>query len=121
MITRVIIIGQGLFGDGLTRLLKDFPTVEIIGVVKTCTQARELIVQEAPDVLIVDHAQVSMDTSELNDILDSVDTLKVISLTLSENKMVIHNRQKLNDVTLSVLMQALQVQTPESASGESLE
>lgn len=108
MTTRILILGQGLFCDGLTRLLLDFPSVEIIGAVKNCAEARDVVVQEGPHVLIVDHVQVSMHANELNDLLESVDSLKVIFLTLSENKMVIHNRQHLADVTLPVLMQALQ-------------
>ena len=67
-----------------------------------------MVMQESPDVLIVDHAQVSMHISDLNELMESVDSLKVIFLTLAENKMVIHNRQQLADVTLPVLMQALQ-------------
>jgi hypothetical protein len=57
-----------------------------------------------------------MHITELNDLLESVDSLKVISLTLSENKMVIHNRQQLVDVTLPVLMKALQVPDSETES-----
>jgi len=121
MTTRVLIIGQGLFSEGLTRLLQDFPTVEIIGVFDTCASARELVTQGVPDALIIDHAQASMHVTELNDLLESVESLKVISLTLTENKMVIHNRQQLADVTLPVLMQALQVSDNRSATKGGLE
>jgi DNA-binding NarL/FixJ family response regulator len=109
MTTRILILGQGLFCDGLTRLLLDFPSVEIIGAVENCAEARDVVVHEGPEVLIVDHVQVSMHPSELNELMESVDSLKVIFLTLSENKMVVHNRQQLADVTLPVLMQALQI------------
>jgi len=112
MTTRVLFVGQGLFSDGLSRLLLDFPYVETVGAVETCADTREVVVREVPDVLIVDHALNSRHPSELNALLESVDSLKVISLTLSENKMVIHNRQQLADVALPVLMQALQ--TPDT-------
>jgi hypothetical protein len=107
MTTRVLFIGQGLFSEGLTRLLMDFPFVEIIGAVETCRDAREVVVNEKPDVLIIDHARIPFHTADLHDLLESVDSLKVISLTLSENKMVIHNRLQLADVNLQVLRQAL--------------
>ena len=110
MRTRVLFVGQGLFCEGLTRLLSDDPAVEIIGSVGTCAAARQVVVGEAPDAIIIDHAQIALNPAELNELLESVDALKVISLTLSDNKMVIHNRQQLADVTLPVLMQALKIQ-----------
>lgn len=119
MTIRVLFIGQGLFCEGLTRLLSESPYVEIIGAVRTCTQARERIAREAADVLIVDHAQIALNPAELNALLDSAGSLKVISLTLSENKMVVHDRQLLADVTLPMLMQALQVSSPKPAASRS--
>lgn len=113
MTTSVLFIGQGLFCDGLTRLLSDDPSVEIIGSVETCGDARDKVVEQRPDVLIVDHALVSLNPADLNTLLESVDALKVISLTLSENKMVVNNRQQLADVTLPILMQAIKDQDQE--------
>jgi DNA-binding NarL/FixJ family response regulator len=107
--TRILFIGQGLFCEGLTRLLSDFPSVEIIGAVENCGEAYEIVIRDKPDVLIVDHVQAAINTDELNRLLESVDSLKVISLTLSENKMIVHNRQQLGDVTLPVLMKALNI------------
>jgi len=108
MKTRILFIGEGLFSDGLSRLLSDFPSVEIIGSVRTCAEALDKVMGERPDVLIVDHVQITSNPAELAPLLESVNSLKVISLTLSENKMIVHDRQLLADVTLPVLMQALQ-------------
>lgn len=109
MTTKILFIGQGLFCEGLTRLLSDFPSVEIIGSVETCREAHQIVTREQPDVLIVDHVQAAINSTELNELLESVDSLKVISLTLSENKMIIHNRQQLGNVTLPILMKALNI------------
>ena len=117
MTTRVLFVGQGIFSDGLTRLLLDFPSVEIIGAVGNCADARDVVLREMPDVLIVDHAQSSRFPSELNDLMESVDSLKVISLTLTENRMVIHNRQQMANVTLPILMKALQLPNSSTRSG----
>ena len=107
---RVLFIGHGLFCEGLTRLLSDDPSVAIIGAVGSCADARQVVLGEKPDAIIIDHAQIEMNPAELNQLLESVEALKVISLTLSDNKMVVHNRQQLADVTLPVLMQALKSQ-----------
>jgi DNA-binding NarL/FixJ family response regulator len=112
MTTKILFIGHGLFCESLTRLLSENPSVEIIGAVNTCDEARTIFETQHPDVLIVDHAQVSLKMNDLEDLLESgQDSLKVIFLTLAENKMVVHNRQQLADVTLPVLMQALDVST----------
>jgi DNA-binding NarL/FixJ family response regulator len=118
MTTRILFIGQGLFCEGLTRLLSDFPSVEIIGAVENCADAHQIVIREEPDVLIVDHVQVALNPVELNILLESVDSLKVISLTLSENKMIVHNRQQLADVTLPVLMKALNISDLVDSIGE---
>jgi DNA-binding NarL/FixJ family response regulator len=110
MRTRVLFIGHGLFCDGLTRLLSDDPNVEIIGAVSSCADARQVVLGEKPDAIIIDHAQIQMNPTELNELLESTEVLKVISLTLSNNKMVVHNRQQLADVTLPILMQALKIE-----------
>ena len=110
MTTKILFIGHGLFCESLTRLLSEKPSVEIIGAVRTCEDARQLFEAYQPDVLIVDHAQVSLKMNDLEDLLERGPvSLKVITLTLSENKMVVHNRQQLADVTLSDLMSVLQI------------
>ena len=111
MTTKILFIGHGLFCESLTRLLSENPSIEIIGAVSTCDEARTIIESMRPDALIVDHAQVALRIYDLEDILEtSPSSIKVIYLTLEENKMVVHNRQKLSDVTLPVLMQALNLE-----------
>jgi DNA-binding NarL/FixJ family response regulator len=112
MTTRILFVGQGMFCDGLTLLLSESPGIEIVGSVGTCAEAREVVLQERPDVLIVDRVQLALNQGELNELLESVDSLKIISLTLSENKMVILDRHQFDDVTLQVLIQTLHPQRP---------
>jgi DNA-binding NarL/FixJ family response regulator len=110
-------VGQGLFCEGLSLLLFDEKDVEIIRAVGNCSEALEIATQERPEVILLDHLQIRSNQEAFNALLESLDSLKVISLTLSENKMVIHNHQQISDVTLSLLKQALRVQTP-SHQGE---
>jgi len=110
MSTRILFIGHGLFCESLTRLLSEPEGVEIIGAVRSCVEAREILETQQLDVLIIDHAQVALRGNDLEELLDhGPDSLKVIYLTLSENKMVVHNRQKISDVTHTDLIQALQI------------
>ena len=110
MNTKILFIGHGLFCESLTRLLSDRNGVETIGAVRTCGEARDILESDQPDVLIVDHAQVALRGNDLEEILEhGPDSLKVIYLTLSENKMVVHNRQKVFDVTHKDLISALQI------------
>jgi len=108
MTTKILFIGHGLFCESLTRLLSESSSIEIIGAVRTCEEARQLFEARHPDVLIVDHAQAALKLDDLEDLLDyGPASLKVIYLTIRENKMVVHNRRQLTDVTLPVLMEAL--------------
>jgi DNA-binding NarL/FixJ family response regulator len=110
MTIKILFIGHGLFCETLTRLLSENPSVEIIGAVRTCEDARQLFEVRKPDVLIVDYAQVALKIEDLDDLLEQGPaSLKVITLTLSENKMVVHNRQQLANVTLPDLMNVLQI------------
>ena len=109
MATKILFIGQGIFSEGLSRLIGDVPGVEIIGAVETCDQAETIFEESPPDIIIVDYDQGTRNREILDALLDrSPVSTKVIYLTLSENKMVIQNRQQLSDVTLSVLIETLQ-------------
>jgi DNA-binding NarL/FixJ family response regulator len=117
---RILFVGQGLFCDGLTRLLSDSPSVEVLGTVQSCADAHQVVLRERPDILIVDHIQAALNPLDVSAILESVDSLKVIFLTLAENKMVIHDRRQLGGVTLPDLVEALQLSSLENLPGESI-
>jgi DNA-binding NarL/FixJ family response regulator len=115
MNTKILFIGRGLFCESLTRLLSEKSSVEIIGAVHTCDDARAIFEARQPDVLIVDHAQAALKMNDLEDLLEQGPaSLKVITLTLSENKMVVHNRRQLTNATLPDLMNVLQISDPEA-------
>ncbi len=101
-------MGQGLFLDGLTRILSEQPDTEIIAAVGTWDEARSIVDQESPNILIVDHDEPDLREADLAPLLvGETISLKVIYLTLSANKMIVHNRQQLTDVSVPVLIQAL--------------
>ena len=110
MNARILLIGQGLFLDGLTRILSEQSDTEIVAAVSTWEQAREIVHQENPNIMIVDHDKPDLRETDLAPLLESeILSLKVIYLTLSNNKMIVHNRQQLADVSVPDLIHALRL------------
>ena len=106
MSTRVLLVGQGLFRDGLAHMLAQEPTVTIVGSENTWPEAQALVARLKPDVLIVDHAATALREAEMTPLLGLNDqTLKVIHLTLAENKMVVYDRRHVANVSLTNLLQ----------------
>lgn len=112
MATRVLIIGRHrLFHEGITHLLGEQTDLVVVGSVRNWNKAREVMVREQPDVLIIDHDSADLHESDLAPLLENADRdIKVIYLTLAQNKMVIHKRQQVVNVTADDLLQA--VHTP---------
>jgi DNA-binding NarL/FixJ family response regulator len=108
MVTRVLLIGQGLFRDGLTHLLRDVAALKIIGATDTWADARLMMLQERPDVLIVDHNNARLSEADLAPVLNiDLPDLKIIYLTLAENRMIVHDQRQVSNVMLSDLLGAL--------------
>ena len=106
--TRILLIGQGLFLDGLTRILAEQSHTEIVGAVSSWEAAGGLVAEGQPDIIIVDHDEDKLRETDLAPLLDNqIATVKVIYLTLAANKMIIHNRQQFEDVTMPDLIKAL--------------
>lgn len=118
MVTRVLIIGRHrLFHDGLTHLLSDQDDLQVVAAVQNWDKAREIMFQEQPDVLIVDHESAELHEADLSPLLETVDRdIKVIYLTLAQNKMIIHKRQQIANVTAEDLLDAVQSSTEEGSS-----
>lgn len=110
MTARVLLIGHGLFRDGLARLLAEQPLVSIVGEAGAWAEAQTLVAQKRPDVLIVDHAAAELGEADLAPLLETeAPAIKVIYLTLADSKMIVHNRQQVADVTVEDLLGALQI------------
>ena len=110
MNTRILLIGQGLFRDGLTRILTEQPNTENVAAVNNWAEARSIVDQENPDIVIVDHDEPELRESDLAPLLETETlSLKVIYLTLAANKMIVHNRQQMSDVSIPDLLQALEL------------
>ncbi|HEY53441.1 MAG TPA: response regulator transcription factor [Caldilineae bacterium] len=118
MATTVLLIGHGVFHDGLERLLAEQPHMSIIGTAGNWDEAQQVIAREQPDVLIVEQESANLYEDNLGPLLDMKgDALTIIYLTLTESKMVIHDRQQVNGATVDNLLEILQTTSNRSASG----
>jgi DNA-binding NarL/FixJ family response regulator len=118
MATRVLIIGRHhLFHDGLIHLLDDQQDLEVVGAVENWDKAREIMSQAQLDVLIVDHEAAELRENDLSPLLENLDRdIKVIYLTLAQNRMIIHKRQQVANVTAEDLLVAVQAPINNEAS-----
>ena len=108
MKTRILFVGEGLFQEGLSHILADQPALEIITGAGSWQEVRSRMSQEQPDIIIVDHANAQLREADLAPLLESgAENLKVVYLTLAENRMIVHNRQEIINATPSDLIHAL--------------
>lgn len=118
MAVRVLIIGRHhLFHDGITHLLGEQSDLILVGKARSWQKAREIMIREQPDVLIIDHDAADLHEDDLAPLLENVDRdIKVIYLTLAQNKMIIHKRQQVANVTAKDLLFAVQSSIDEEAA-----
>ena len=121
MATTVLLIGHGMFQDGLKRLLEEQAHMSILGTAANWQEALKMVAQSRPDVLIVAQEGPEMDEPELASLLGmSSPPMKVIYLTLAESRMVVHDRQEVAGATVDHLLQALQVSPELLAPGHAV-
>jgi DNA-binding NarL/FixJ family response regulator len=109
MSTQILLIGRGLFQDGLDRVLKTYSSdVEIIGTAETWEAARAMLATLHPDALIADYECADVIVADLES-FSSEDgkPLKVLFVILDENKMIVYQRQQMTDITIDRLIEAL--------------
>jgi len=109
MATRVLVVGQGLFGEGLHHLLAGAANLNLVGTAPTWEAAQALMQDQPADVVIVDQRSVHLDQTDLLPFLQRHGkTLKVICLTLAENTMTILAQKEVANATAEDLLQILQ-------------
>jgi len=105
MKTLILLVGKGLFQEGLSHILADMHASEIITGAGSWHEVRSGMSQEQPDIIIADHANAQLREADLASLLDSgVENLKVVYLTLAENRMIMHNRLEIINATPSDLI-----------------
>ncbi|RME76308.1 MAG: DNA-binding response regulator [Chloroflexi bacterium] len=113
----LIISGHPLFADAITHLLHE-QGIEHVAVVSTITEAQTLLETETPQAIIVDHDTSYLTDSEVvSQLVGRGDTQQVIFLTLEDNRMIVHHRERIENVTPADLIQALHPGAATAAEG----
>ena len=109
MSIQVLLIGRGLFHDGLDRVLKNYsPVIELVGVAETWDEAKSMLHTMHPDTLIADYQYADVIVPEMEHFTTTGEKpLKILFVILDENKMVVYQRQQMSDITIDRLIEAL--------------
>lgn len=105
---RVLIVSDHpLFCEGIIRLLEG--QAEVVGTVTNWAEARALVQQHSPQVVVVDHEGADLTEVDLAPLLwPEMEALKVVYVTLAGSEMIVHNQWRITDVTDADLLRALQ-------------
>jgi cytochrome c oxidase subunit 2 len=113
--TALIVSAHPLFREGIARLLGDQATV--VGAVANWQEVQGLGLSQAPDVIIVDHDSSNLEEKDLTPLLwPDADDLRVIYVTLSGDKMTVHERHQVAGADEADLLRALKGERPESST-----
>ena len=109
MRTPVLLVGRGLFQDGLTRMLgAERPDISVIGFAETWQEARDLLNRLRPAALIADYQYADAIMADLEKLpLAESRLFKTLFIILDENKMVVYQRQQFTDITIQHVIEAL--------------
>jgi len=109
MSTQVLLVGRGLFQEGLARVLSSYADhVEIIGAAESWEVAKTQLDILHPDTLIADHQYADAIIADMDHFsLDDDKPTKALFIILDENKMIVYQRQQLVDITIDHLVEAL--------------
>ena len=109
MSTQVLLVGRGLFQDGLARLLEANQTyVNVIGFAESWQEAKTLLKTLRPDALIADYQCADVIVADLERLsIEEYQISKALFIILDENKMVVYHRQQFVDITIDQLIKAL--------------
>ncbi len=116
--TRVLLVGRGLFRDGLAHLLGQESSVSVVGSANSWREAEGLIAQTQPDVLIVDQAAIGSRPTNVYALLGNPPrSLRIIHLTLDENRAVVDDLRQVSDMDVTELLGILHSSPPTSSEG----
>ncbi len=109
MSAQVLLIGRGLFQDGLDRVLKNYPdVVEIVGIAETWDDAKKMLTTLHPDALIADYQCADVIVPEMETFSgEDGKPIKALFVILDENKMIVYQRQQMTDITIDRLVESL--------------
>ena len=113
----LLISKHSIFREALVRLLMEQLDVEMVEAT-TWKEGVARFDDRPPDAVVVDHEDLRLRDVDLAPLLwPGKNTLKVIYLTLSGDEMIVHHRERMENVTSNDLVRALHVPTNEQEAG----
>jgi DNA-binding NarL/FixJ family response regulator len=110
----LIISSHALFAEAIARLLQA-ESVEVIGRVEDLEAARTLLQDRSADAIIVDHDDPLLRDAEIvSQLVDRDEAGQVIFVTLAGNQMIVHHRERVENVTPQALVRAIRFPPKES-------
>lgn len=105
-----IISGHTLFAEAIEHLLQD-AGVEVVGRASSLERALPQLKDQRIGAIIVDHDNPDLRDGEIVSQLVGYDEERqVIFLTLAGNQMIVHHRERVENVTSTDLVRAIGVQ-----------
>jgi DNA-binding NarL/FixJ family response regulator len=106
---RVLIIsGHPIFAQAIARLMGREAGIQVVGVASSLEEALPLVEDLAPHTVVVDYDDASLrDVEYLPLMAPEGESRQIIFLTLAGNEMVIHHRERMENVTPSDLTKAI--------------
>lgn len=103
----LIISSHPLFAEAIIQLLKE-KGISHVSTVDSVPTALPLLKQQAVETIIVDHDDSQLrDAEVVSQLVGSDEARQVIFLTLTGNQMIVHHRERVENVTPDDLIQAL--------------
>ena len=110
---RVLLVSNHpLFAEAITRLLQE-ENISVVAEVNDLEEARSVLKAQEFETIIVDQDDAKLqDIAVMSDFLNSQDERQVIFLSLNDNQMIIHYRERVENVTPSDLVAAIRYLKP---------
>jgi DNA-binding NarL/FixJ family response regulator len=105
-----IISGHALFAEAIARLLQD-AGVQVVGRADSLESALPELERQAMEAIIVDQDDPQLHDAEVvSRLVGHDEERQVIFLTLAGNRMIVHHRERLENITPADLVGAIRVQ-----------
>ncbi len=106
---RVLIISSHpLFAEGIERILQEDGNYIVVARSRELQDALPLVQQHQPEIIIVDHDEPSLRDAQAIDLLvGNQKERQVIFLTLNGSRMIVYQRQRVEDATAGDLLSIL--------------
>ena len=106
----LIISGHPLFAEAIARLLRE-ADVELVARTDSLESALPLLQEQAVEAIIVDYDDPQLHDAEVvSQLVANDEERQVIFLTLTCNRMIVHHRERVENVTPVDLVRAIRVQ-----------